>query len=112
MDEKALYEMVCVKRRCPECNGETHQTEKETFTGREMREYQCKACGWRHIFELGPALWTVFSNANNDVPRSPDVAREPAPSLPRASAAPAGLCADRLRLTVLRCWRRLCGRQD
>lgn len=111
MDEKALYDLVCVKKRCPKCNGETRQTEKETFSGQEMREYQCQACGWRHIFELGPALWTVFSNANNDEPGgNPNAARDPAYLPPDTSSLPARSTADRFKVTALRCWRRLCGR--
>jgi hypothetical protein len=102
MDEKTLYELVCVNNRCPECNGVTRQIEKETFSGQEMREYECQACGWRHIFELGPALWTVFSNANND-----DAPCIPAPSRgaerlpPKAGSPPARPTKNKLRWSVL-----------
>ena len=66
MEEEALYKMVCIEYRCPKCNGETHQIEKDTFSGREMREYQCKTCRWTHIFDCGPALWKIMSDAKDD----------------------------------------------
>ena len=64
MDEKELYELVAVNHRCPQCNGETHQTDKDTSSGREIRDFQCKACGWSHFFDCGPALWKILSDAN------------------------------------------------
>jgi predicted RNA-binding Zn-ribbon protein involved in translation (DUF1610 family) len=87
MDEKELYDLVCVKGRCPECNGETRQIEKETFSGREMREYQCQGCGWRHIFDLGPALWAILSDANNEADETP-APIQPAAPVPSRPALP------------------------
>jgi hypothetical protein len=110
MDEKELYEMACVKECCPKCNGKTRQTEKETFSGQEMREYQCRACGWTHVFEHGPALWTVFSNANDESRSSPGVAAAPAHLPPQASGVPGRTIVERIRSTAARCWRRLRGR--
>jgi len=101
MDEKELYELVCVKNRCPKCQGETHQTEKETFSGQEMREYQCRTCGWRHIFELGPALWTVFSGANRDELLNPAASPDSVPLPPRAKVVPGRTRSERFNLLVL-----------
>lgn len=40
------------------------QIEKTTFTGREMREYECRKCGRKEIVDCGPALWQILSDAN------------------------------------------------
>jgi len=66
MDERALYETACVNHRCPKCGGSVRQVNKDTFSGREMREFECKACGWNHAFDTGPALWTLMSRSADD----------------------------------------------
>lgn len=48
---------------CSECGGEMDQIEKTTFTGREMREYECRKCGRKEIVDRGPALWQILSDA-------------------------------------------------
>ncbi|MFZ1962684.1 MAG: hypothetical protein WAU78_04310 [Roseiarcus sp.] len=68
MDEQALYDLACVERRCPRCDGRTRQIDKDTSSGREMREYGCEACGWNHGFDLGVALWKMMSDAKNRAP--------------------------------------------
>jgi len=40
------------------------QIEKTTFTGRDMREYECRKCGRKEIVDGGPALWKILSDAN------------------------------------------------
>lgn len=50
---------------CSACGGEMEQIEKTTFTGREMREYQCRKCARTEIVDCGPALWKILSDANN-----------------------------------------------
>lgn len=57
--------MVCVDHRCPECGGETVQIDRDTFSGRDMREFECKQCRWNAVFEFGPALWKVISDAKD-----------------------------------------------
>jgi hypothetical protein len=42
------------------------QIEKTTFTGRDMREYQCPQCGRTQIIDGGKALWAVLSEANEE----------------------------------------------
>ena len=42
------------------------QIEKTTFTGRDMREYQCPKCGRREILDCGKALWQILSEANEE----------------------------------------------
>jgi len=55
---------------CPACDIEMEQIEKTTFTGREMREYQCPRCRRTQIVDCGEALWKILSDANQppDVP--------------------------------------------
>jgi hypothetical protein len=42
------------------------QIEKATFTGRDMREYQCPKCGRKQIIDRGQALWAILSEANEE----------------------------------------------
>ncbi|HYL91978.1 MAG TPA: hypothetical protein VEW69_02355 [Alphaproteobacteria bacterium] len=53
---------------CPDCNLEMDQIERTTFTGRDMREYQCPKCGRKEIVDAGEALWQILSNAKKDLP--------------------------------------------
>lgn len=55
-----------VDTTCPECRVEMEQIEKTTFTGRDMREYQCAKCGRREILDCGKALWQILSEANEE----------------------------------------------
>ncbi|HLJ28785.1 MAG TPA: hypothetical protein VKY85_18900 [Candidatus Angelobacter sp.] len=52
-------------RTCSECGGEMDQIEKTTFTGRDMREYQCRKCRKTEIVDGGTALWKILSDANH-----------------------------------------------
>ena len=49
---------------CPDCGTEMDQIDKTTFTGRDMREYQCPKCGRTLILDRGKALWEILSEAN------------------------------------------------
>ncbi|MGC2695984.1 MAG: hypothetical protein WA738_09350 [Candidatus Angelobacter sp.] len=51
---------------CPVCLLEMEQIEKTTFSGRDMREYQCPQCGRKQIVDRGKALWEVLSEANEE----------------------------------------------
>ncbi|HEY2113501.1 MAG TPA: hypothetical protein VGJ51_00310 [Candidatus Angelobacter sp.] len=51
---------------CPNCAVEMGQIEKTTFTGRDMREYQCPKCGHKQIVDRGKALWQILSEANEE----------------------------------------------
>ena len=56
---------------CPDCAVEMDQIERTTFTGRDMREYQCPKCGRKQIVDCGKALWEILSEANRkDDPRT------------------------------------------
>jgi len=49
---------------CPDCGVEMRQIDKTTFTGRDMREYECPRCGRTQILNRGKALWEILSEAN------------------------------------------------
>jgi rubredoxin len=66
MEREALFKMVCVDHRCPQCGGKTRQVDKDTSSGSDMREFECEACHWNTVFEFGPALWKVMSDAKNE----------------------------------------------
>lgn len=51
---------------CPDCALEMDQIERTTFTGRDMREYQCSRCGRKKIVDCGKALWEILSEANEE----------------------------------------------
>jgi transposase-like protein len=51
---------------CPDCGIEMDQIEKTTFTGREMREYQCSKCKRTLIVDCGKALWQILHDANEE----------------------------------------------
>jgi hypothetical protein len=37
-------------------------TDKNTFTGRDIREYKCDACGYEDWEDRGTALWQILSD--------------------------------------------------
>jgi len=51
---------------CPDCAVEMDHIERTTFTGRDMREYQCPKCGRKQIVDCGKALWQILSEANEE----------------------------------------------
>jgi predicted RNA-binding Zn-ribbon protein involved in translation (DUF1610 family) len=55
--------MAMADMTCSQCGGEMDQIEKTTFSGRDMREYQCRQCGRKDIVDGGPALWKILSDA-------------------------------------------------
>lgn len=60
--------------QCAQCGGEMDQIDKSTFTGREIREYLCRRCGFTDIVDEGEALWQILHNAREETER-----RKPAP---------------------------------
>jgi hypothetical protein len=60
--------------RCAQCGGEMDQIDKNTFTGREIREYLCRRCGFTDIVDEGEALWQILHNAREEAER-----QKPAP---------------------------------
>ncbi len=37
--------------------------DKDTSSGRDMRDYRCDACGEACVVNRGPALWQILSDA-------------------------------------------------
>lgn len=58
--------MIMADITCPDCAAEMDQIERTTFTGRDMREYQCPKCGHKEIVDCGKALWQILSDANKE----------------------------------------------
>jgi predicted RNA-binding Zn-ribbon protein involved in translation (DUF1610 family) len=59
-------EKIMSETTCPDCLIEMDQIERTTFTGRDMREYQCPKCGRKQIVDCGKALWQILSEANQE----------------------------------------------
>lgn len=62
-EDKICENLLMADMTCPDCGGDMDQIEKTTFTGRDMREYQCRKCGKTTIEDRGPALWQILSDA-------------------------------------------------
>ncbi len=48
---------------CTQCGSEMVQTDKNTMTGRVIREYECRNCGHSDWEDDGVALWQVLHDA-------------------------------------------------
>ncbi|MGA9060955.1 MAG: hypothetical protein WB341_04720 [Terracidiphilus sp.] len=48
---------------CAQCGELMDQTDKNTFTGRVIREYECRKCGHTDWEDDGVALWQVLHDA-------------------------------------------------
>jgi hypothetical protein len=48
---------------CAKCGVEMDQTDKNTMTGRVIREYECRSCGHTDWEDDGVALWQVLHDA-------------------------------------------------
>ena len=51
---------------CSDCGIEMQLIERTTFTGRDMREFECPRCGHKQIIDCGKALWKLLSEANEN----------------------------------------------
>jgi DNA-directed RNA polymerase subunit M/transcription elongation factor TFIIS len=67
---------------CAKCGTQMHQTDKNTMTGRVIREYECGNCGHSDWVDEGVALWQVLHDA-----REQDEAEAAARVTPNAQAA-------------------------
>ena len=45
---------------CSKCGEEMRMTEKDTSSGRDIREYLCDGCGHSDWEVRGPALWQIL----------------------------------------------------
>lgn len=75
---------------CTQCGERMDQTDKNTFTGRVIREYLCPKCGHSDWEDEGVALWQVLHDAREE-DEAEAAARTAANSDPPSpeSAAPA-----------------------
>lgn len=48
---------------CTKCGAKMDQTDKNTMSGRDIREYECRACGHTDWADEGVALWQVLHDA-------------------------------------------------
>ncbi len=48
---------------CTKCGAQMDQTDKNTMTGRVIREYLCRNCGHADWEDDGVALWQVMHDA-------------------------------------------------
>ena len=51
---------------CAECGETMRMTEKDTSSGRDIREYLCPGCGHSDWEDNGVALWKILSDDRND----------------------------------------------
>jgi ribosomal protein S27AE len=51
---------------CAKCGEAMRMTEKDTSSGRDIREYVCPGCGYSDWEDTGPALWQILSDAREE----------------------------------------------
>jgi len=71
---------------CRKCGGPLKPGEKDTSSGRDIREYICIGCGFADWEDRGVALWKLLHDDRNEM--GPELAATPIPQ-PLVSAAPA-----------------------
>lgn len=85
--------------QCRKCGAEMVMTEKDTSSGRDMREYECRQCGHSDWEEYGTALWKILSDD-----------REEAAAAARAGLAANTTCTASDNTVAGSWWRRLATR--
>jgi len=85
--------------QCRKCGAEMVMTEKDTSSGRDMREYECRQCGHSDWEEYGTALWKILSDG-----------REEAAAAAKASLAAGTPLTDAERPQAPSRWSRLMAR--
>jgi hypothetical protein len=89
---------------CAKCGASMDQTDKNSFSGRVIREYLCRDCGHSDWEDDGVALWQVLheARAEDEAERAAQAATnaEPAPVPP--SSNPRGSLWQRLSRLFLR----------
>jgi hypothetical protein len=72
---------------CTKCGAAMDQTDKSTFTGREIREYACRSCGHTDWEDCGTALWQILHDDREEF-EAAQAAREAANAAPAQSDPP------------------------
>ncbi len=65
---------------CTQCGSLMDQTDKNSFSGRVIREYLCRKCGHTDWEDDGVALWQVLHDAREQ--DEAEAAAQPEPKLP------------------------------
>jgi phenylalanine-4-hydroxylase len=52
---------------CTKCGEPMRMTDKNTFDGRDIREYKCDACGYEDWEDRGTALWQILSDEREEL---------------------------------------------
>lgn len=78
---------------CANCGELMDQTDKNTFTGRVIREYECRKCGHTDWEDDGVALWQVLHDArerdeSEAAARATASAAAPQPKVPQPTPKP------------------------
>ena len=75
---------------CTKCGAVMDQTDKNTFTGREIREYACRSCGHTDWEDCGKALWQILHDDREEFEASQvSKARPGAPNIRPKADQPA-----------------------
>jgi len=88
---------------CTQCGALMDQTDKNSFSGRVIREYLCRSCGHTDWEDDGVALWQVLHDARQ---------QDEAEAAARATAATSPSSAEATQPShdpPLPLWRRLLG---
>ena len=51
---------------CQKCGAQMAFAGKDTFSGREIREYRCPACGHEDSEDRGVAMWVYMQDASRE----------------------------------------------
>ena len=70
---------------CAKCGANMRLDEKDTSSGRDIREYKCSECGHSDWEDRGPALWQIL---HDDAQERLAAAPPPPPVLVQATAQP------------------------
>jgi hypothetical protein len=66
MKPDELYRRVYLEERCPECDSQVTELDKDTSSGRDVRLYHCTACQWSAFIDVGEAMWKTLSHLNDE----------------------------------------------
>ena len=70
---------------CAKCGEAMRMVEKDTSSGRDIREYVCPGCGYSDWEDTGPALWQILSDFRE---KAEDAESESKPVKPQPDEEP------------------------
>jgi DNA-directed RNA polymerase subunit RPC12/RpoP len=88
--------------KCQRCGAAMNQAGKDTFSGRDIREYECPKCGHSDWEDQGKALWQILSDERErdeaeEINRAPASSRDSHPESSESKARSANSGWGRLR---------------